>query len=473
MKQLSGLDAAFIAFERPHAPQHLGTLLIYDPSTAPGGAVAFKDILGFVESRLHMAGVLRRRLVRTPFNLDYPYWIEAPDFDLEDHISHIALPKPGDWSQLCAMTARIFSRPLDLNRPPWEIVVIEGLDNVEGVAPGSYAMLVKFHHSAVDGQGSLQIMMALHDLPDEIEAAYDERRTEWKPEKEPEPAELLTRAYQKLGQASPYEQFWSSLNAAPDMTKMQKLGEQFDVQAVKAPKTRFNEGISSGRVFDSAIMEFDGIKAIRKLVPGCKINDVFLSIVAGGLNRYLSAKGELPDDPMTSSVPISVRTDAQVESGGNEVTGMTVPIGTNIGDPAERLAFVYDQTVKHKAMTEAIGAKELVDQSKSSPMFNLGLASSLLLDMGGITQRQIINTVVTNVPGAPEPNYSMGAKLVRSFGLICLVDGIGLGHTVSTYCHMATITFVACRRMLPDPEFYTQSLLDSYRDHLAAADNMA
>ena len=473
MKQLSGLDSAFIAFERPHAPQHLGTLLVYDQSTAPGGLVRFKDILAFIESRLHIADVLRRRLVKTPLNLDYPYWIEDPDFDLEYHVRHIALPKPGDWRQLCIQAARLFSRPLDLTRPPWEVTVIEGLDNVDGVAEGSYAMLVKFHHAAVDGQGSLQIMMALHDLPEEVVAAYEHRKADWQPEKEPEPLELLSKAYAKLGESDPFKQLLSSGNLLPDLMKLQQPGESVQAAAPGAPETRFNQGVSSSRVFDSAIMTFDGIKAIRKLVPGCKVNDVFLSIVAGGLRGYLAAKGELPDASMTAAVPISVRAEADIDSGGNEVTGMTVPVGTHIAEASERLAFVHAQTVKHKAMTEAVGAKKLVEQSKSSPMFNLGLASSLLIDMGGIKQQRMINTVVTNVPGAPEPNYSMGARLVRSFGMICLVDGVGLGHTVSTYCDMATITFVACRKILPDPEFYTQCLLESYRDHLAASEKAA
>ncbi|MBT8109790.1 MAG: wax ester/triacylglycerol synthase family O-acyltransferase, partial [Gammaproteobacteria bacterium] len=120
MKQLSGLDASFLYLETGNMPMHIGGLAIYDQSTAPGGAVTFKDILRFFEKRLHKARAFRQRLVNVPMSLDYPYWIEDPDFDLEFHVRHIALPKPGDWRQLCIQAARLHARPLDTNRPLWE-----------------------------------------------------------------------------------------------------------------------------------------------------------------------------------------------------------------------------------------------------------------------------------------------------------------------------------------------------------------
>ena len=101
MQQLSGLDAAFINMETRNAPTHISSLMVYDQATAPGGKVSFKGILANIESRLHLARCFRQKLVRVPFGFDHPYWIEDPDFDLEFHVRHIALPKPGDWRQLC------------------------------------------------------------------------------------------------------------------------------------------------------------------------------------------------------------------------------------------------------------------------------------------------------------------------------------------------------------------------------------
>ena len=142
MQQLTGIDTLFLTQETERTPLHISPLLIYDPSTPPGGSVRFKDILRLFESRLHLAPIFRRKLVQVPFDLDYPYWVETEDFDLEFHVRHIALPQPGDWRQLCIQVARLHARILDRSRPLWEAYVIEGLDNIEGLPKGSFALFL-------------------------------------------------------------------------------------------------------------------------------------------------------------------------------------------------------------------------------------------------------------------------------------------------------------------------------------------
>src|SRR3954467_5503149 len=158
------MDASFLYNETANAPGHVFGVYIYDQSSAPGGKVTFKGILDHVEKRLHISRTFRQRLVEVPMGIDPPYWIEAPDFDLEYHVRHVALPKPGDWRQLCIQVARLHSRPLDMTKPLWEATVIEGLENVEGVPPGGFAIMQKIHHAAVDGVTVLEITSAVHDL---------------------------------------------------------------------------------------------------------------------------------------------------------------------------------------------------------------------------------------------------------------------------------------------------------------------
>lgn len=192
MQQLSGLDASFVYSETPRSPQHIFNVYVYDPSTAPDGKVTFEDILEHYRRRLHVTRTFRQRLVSVPFGLDHPYWIEDGDFDLEFHVRHIALPPPGDWRQLCNQVARLHSRQLDMSRPLWEVTVIEGLDNVAGVAPGSFVVVHKVHHAAIDGVTMLEITSAVNDLaPD---AAPPAVTSEWAPEAEPPPLTLLARA---------------------------------------------------------------------------------------------------------------------------------------------------------------------------------------------------------------------------------------------------------------------------------------
>lgn len=195
MHQLSGMDSSFLYLETGNTPMHIGSLAIYDQSTAPGGKVTFKEILKFFGERLHKARAFRQRLARVPLSLDHPYWIEDPDFDLEFHVRHIALPAPGDWRQLCIQAARLHARPLDRNKPLWEAYVIEGLDNVEGVPKGSFALVTKIHHAAIDGVSGAEISAAIHDLSPDAEV--DEPDKPWVAERMPTGVELLTRSAAK------------------------------------------------------------------------------------------------------------------------------------------------------------------------------------------------------------------------------------------------------------------------------------
>ena len=164
MKQLTGIDASFIHLERDKNKFQVGTLLFYDASTAKNSFVRFKDILKTFDSRIDKNSLLRKKLQMVPLSLDHPYWVKDPDFDIEDHVRHVALPKPGDWRQLCILVARLHDRPMDFARPLWEAYVIEGLDNVEGITKGGFAIYFKLHHASIDGVSGNDLVTAIHDL---------------------------------------------------------------------------------------------------------------------------------------------------------------------------------------------------------------------------------------------------------------------------------------------------------------------
>src|SRR6195952_547671 len=192
MRQLGWTDDMLLRAETPATPLQIQLLLIYDPSTAPGGKVTFKGILEELEARLHLADVFRRRVNGVPAGLDRPYWGGDPNFALEYPVRHIGLPQPGDWRQLCIQVARLHGRQIDLRRPPWEITVIEGLNSVPGVPKGSFAMALKLHHCAVDGMASVQMIAAMHDLaPDSPRPSAPD--PPWRPAPLPTTANLLSR----------------------------------------------------------------------------------------------------------------------------------------------------------------------------------------------------------------------------------------------------------------------------------------
>ena len=449
---------------------HIGSLLIYNPETAPGGFVRYKDILRFYESRMQLSKTMRQKLVRVPFDLDYPYWVEDKDFDLEYHLRHVALPKPGDWRQLCIQAARIFARPLDLSRPPWEFTVIEGIDNVPGVAPGSYAMVTKVHHSAIDGMSGIDLMEALHTL-DANTPPPNEPDT-WKGEDPPNFAELLAKSWIN-NLANPMRQLDVAAKALPGVAKAIKglISKDFKIHGeMIAPRSRFNTVLSPNRVVEGRSIPLAEIKAIRTAVPGAKVNDVFLTVIGGAMRNYLLAHDDLPDKTLTAMAPISVRSSGEKGDMGNQVAAMIAPLGTHIDDPLERLAYVHSQTINSKAMTDAIGARNMTEMSKVSPALFMALGAQLYTRLG-LADRlgPPFTTVVTNVPGPPVPIYSCGARLESMMGLLCLTDGMTLGHVVQSYCKEATIAFTADRKVMSDPEFYADCIEQSFNELRNAA----
>ena len=466
MKQLSGLDASFLYFETGQMPMHIGSLAIYDQSTAPGGRVGFKDILKYFEDRLHEARAFRQRLIRVPMSFDHPYWIEDPDFDLEFHIRHIALPKPGDWRQLCIQAARLHARPLDTSRPLWEAYVIEGLDNVPGIPANSFALVTKFHHAAIDGVSGAEIAAAFHDLSPDNKATEPE--TFWEPDSFPTNLELLGRTGLNLVKA-PFEFAKFLSRTAPAAIRLTKGLMSNDVRfSLKVPRTRFNGTVSPHRVFDGRTFSLAQIKAIKDTVPGATVNDVVVSFCGGALRKYLLAKNELPKESLVAMAPVSVRSDKEKRSAGNLVSSMSLPVRSDIEDPLERLAAVHEESKNAKKFTQTLGASLLTEAANFLPSTTTGL---LARGYGryGLAERipPVYNTVITNVPGVNVPLYSMGSRMVANFGLGPVVHGVGLFQPVIGYNGQITVSAVSCREMMPDPAFYCDCLQAAF-DELSA-----
>jgi diacylglycerol O-acyltransferase / wax synthase len=470
MQQLSGQDASFVYMETPHTPMHIGSVGIYDPSTAPGGFVRFKDILNFIESRLGGARSFRERLVRVPFDLDHPYWIQDPDFDIEYHVRHIALPAPGDWRQLCIQVARLHSRPMDLTKPLWEFNIVEGLDNIPGLPKGCFALVAKVHHAAIDGMSGVEMSAAVHDLsPDKSNRFPDE---DWKAEAKPGIGELVISGYfNALRQPQKYLE--TAIRTVPGLTRLAAEIAKGDLSIAGArtpPKTRFNAKVSSHRVFDGVPFPLADVRAIKDAVPGATVNDAILAIIGGGLRRYLLGKDELPDLSLTAMAPISVRQEGEKAALGNLVSAMVVSLGTHIPDPLERLAHIHLDAVNSKGLTNAVGARTLTDYSQLIPSGLAGLGARLYTRLGvANATAPVFNVVATNVPGSRVPLYFCGARMVKMFGLGPIFDSMGLINTIYSYVDDIAISFTCDRDMMPDPDAYAAALRASFEELRAAA----
>lgn len=472
MKQLTGLDASFLYAETPNAPMHISGLSIYDQSTAPGGKVRFKEIVQNTNNRLMGLPVMTQKLLKVPLNFDHPYWVTDGAYDPEFHIRHIALPKPGDWRQLCIVISRLHARQLDRAHPLWELYIIEGLDNVEGVPKGSFAMFSKTHHAAIDGTSGMELTAATHDLTADYTASRGASRT-IAVDTEPSSIELILRA-QFNNIRKPLNFVSVARNTIPGMAKAVAGLSRGKLSRVRnVPRTRFNRTVSPHRVFNAINVSLEDVKKIKNSVPGATVNDAAITIVGGALRQYLKFHNELPTHSLAAMAPINVRSDKDT-AGGNIVASMTVQIRSDIADPLERLQAVHESSGRAKELTNAIGAKAMTDYTQFIPSM-LTAQAARLASRWGLANRMnpSFNCVITNVPGPPIPLYNTGAKMVANYGTGPVQDGLGLFHVIGSYCGQFTISATSCRVMMPDPDFYRQCLQDSFDELFAAANSTA
>ncbi|MEH6587652.1 MAG: wax ester/triacylglycerol synthase family O-acyltransferase [Halioglobus sp.] len=469
MEQLSGQDAMFLHSEIDGLPQHIGGVSIYDQSTAPDGKVRFKQILNMLERRLHLSPIFRRKLAFVPGGLGRPYWVEDADFDLEYHVRHIALPKPGDWRQLCILAARIHSIPLRRDKPMWEMYVIEGLNNVEGYPPGCFALLLKVHHCAMDGATGTQFMNIVHDMTPETIDPGDP--PPWIVER-PSKTRMLGRAYldawRKPGQALDFIK-----ESVPALKRIREGRKSGNIRLLEGKQaTRFQGKISRHRVVGARKFDFEEVRDIKNSSPGATVNDTMLAIVSGAMRKYLQDKDELPEETLVTGCPIDVRSAEEKAAGGNMVGFMNVGLRSDIEDPAERLAAIHEESQSAKAYAEALGPRFAVDLTDVLPGNVLSLAVRTASATGLAEASVVFNTLVTNVPGAPFQLYMCGAALVDSISLGPLLPNMGLFQIVYSSVQnkkgTITLSFTACRDMMPDPSFYAECLQASF-DELYAA----
>lgn len=470
MRQLGILDSAFINLENPNTPQHVGGLGIYDPSTAPNGIVRFKEVIANFEQRLKAMPQFRTRLAHVPGKIDRPYWVTDENFDVEFHLRHVALPKPGDWRQLWIQAARLHARSLDMTRPLWEAYIIEGLDNIEDVPPGSFAIYTKMHHSLVDGAGGEAFMTALHDLTPIAEP----RVLDNKPilvDRNPSAGELLVRSAsnrikQPISLAKGAAQFLG------DYRKHAKAVKNGEIPSadVEAPRTRFNESVGPHRVAQAAVFQLDDFKLIKNAC-NATINDVALSVIGGAMRKYLELHNELPEESLAAGIPLNMRgRRADSEDDNNQVGSMTCHIHTNIADPLERLAAVSRSASDAKLSNEANPA---IDALKIAGVFSPAVTQWVSKawaknDLSRLVPANMC-TVISNTPGPNYPLYSAGAKMVRYHSMGLLTPGCASFHLVFSVNGLITVTFLADRNAIPDPEVYLRCLEESYAETLQAA----
>ncbi|HEV3001460.1 MAG TPA: wax ester/triacylglycerol synthase family O-acyltransferase [Solirubrobacteraceae bacterium] len=482
MRQLTSLDAQFLAMESPSTYGHVSGLAIYDPSTRPGGKLELKDVCRLVGERIHMLPPFRWKLVEVPFGLDLPYWVEDPDFDLDFHIRESAVPPPGNKRQLAETVARIVARPLDRARPLWELYVIHGIEG------GRYVgLLTKVHHAAVDGVSGAEILGALVDLSPEGRE-LPPRGDDVFGEREPSQWEMLGRGLlgvprQPLRAARavpatvpnlpelPGAQLLPGMGTLGRVTTAVKRrldgggdGEVLDPQSLSVPRTFFNQRISPHRRFSFDSLPLERVKAVKNEL-GITVNDVVVAACATGVREWLLELGELPDEPLVAMVPVSVRKPEEAGTFGNRVSVMIVPIPTDEPDPRRRLMRAHETLAAAKTRHRALPASILQDATQFVPPALFSRAARVIAQVSAGVQPPL-NLVISNVPGPPVPLFLAGAKLVAHYPVSVITDGVGLNITCLSYLDHVDFGIVADRELIDD----AWPLMNAIRSGLADLD---
>lgn len=471
MKQLSGLDASFLNMETASSFGHINSLSIYcrpddDPDFDP--YVAMRDQ---IEARLGLLEPFRRRLVEVPFGLDRPYWINDPDFDLDFHVRHIGVPGQGTPAQMGDLVGRLIGRPMDRRRPLWEAYVIEGLES------GDFAVLLKLHHSTVDGAAGAELLGMLLD-PSVVPEDAD-----WKPEHEPSGVEMLARtaygvartpvkglrlqvkALNEVGRITRQQGFGRVARAiqrgvpGPAGSVIRKaLGTDTSHQdevpllpRLGAPRTPFNATITPHRRFAYRSADIATIKAIKTEL-GATVNDVVMAVCAGALRRYLESHDALPEENLVAMIPVSIRTGDEQDKWSNRVSAIFSDLPTTFDDPVDRVEQVNASMATAKQQFDLLPADLIQDLSELAPPA-LAVRASQLAARVRVADRTNppANLVVSNVPGPRTPlSLSPGVVLKHYYPVSTVIDGQGLNITVQSYCDSLDFGLVACRELVPD-----------------------
>ncbi len=466
VKQLSGLDASFLYMETPNTYGHVNGLAIYErPSADFDPYQAAYDRFNALIGRLEP---MRRRLVEVPFQLDHPYWIDDPDFDLNFHVRHLGLAPPGGADQLAEQVARIVGRRMDRSRPLWEAYVIEGL------ADGRWAMLTKTHHATIDGASGVLLLNLLTDPS--ADTPWPEH-ADWVGEPVPSDRELLERTMRNLAlnpvkgmrlslrmvrnfaEAAGVDSVSAIAGQARDLLKSMAVGGQVDtpepanrvrIPLSPAPPTPFNRSITPHRRFAMRSTALGNIKALKE-ATGCTVNDVVMAICTGALREYLLRHDALPEEPLRAMVPVSIRTGEEEDPWTNRVGAIIADLPTNCDDPLERLRRCHDAMNEAKRQMDVLPADDIAELAQVAPPLAATAAMRLQSRLRLADRMNLpTNVVISNVPGPRHALYFAGAKMTNYIPVSTIADDMGLNITVHSYLDRLDFGLIADRELIPD-----------------------
>ena len=417
--RLSPLDTTFLLLERDGQPMHIGGLMVFE-----GPAPSYEQLCEYLDSRLDQVPRYRQRMRSVPLNLGQPIWVDDENFEMEFHVRHTAVPKPGRSEQVERLASRLLSQRLDLERPLWEIWLVEGL------AKGRWALINKAHHAMIDGLSGHDIMEVILDVDTE---GRENPPSTWAPDPAPgtvglvtdavvdsvkRPGEHLTRIVSRVG--NPRE--------LVEHVAIRTVGSKSVGSRLLATDSAFGGPIGPHRRWGWVEGDLATIKAVKNAFGGT-VNDVILTAVTGGFRALLAHRG-IDTRPLQiqSMIPVSTRMPGEA-SGGNEVSAMFAQLPIGVDDPVERLHAMTRQMDRVKKSGAPLTVDSIIGMADFVPPMLFAAAGRL----AGRVDLKAFDTVTTNVPGPQVPLYLLGRQLQTLIPFVPLGPGVRISTAIVSY----------------------------------------
>lgn len=440
-ERLSGQDTAFLLWETPNLHMHVASTLILElgPLATDDGGVDFEKYKRFIESMLHRIPRYRQKLKWVPVEA-HPVWVDDSHFNIDYHVRHTSLPKPGTEAQLKQLAARVMAQQLDRDRPLWEIWVVEGLEG------DRFAMICKIHHCMIDGASGIDISQILMRLTPDTEIEDGPR---YIPRPEPAGSELARDAARiwlgtPLRALRGFRQFRRETdNFREELARRTRaVRGAIASQSSYASATPINGPLGPHRLFDWWSVPLADVKVIRRKM-NCTINDVVLTVVTGAFRSFLMRRRVDPSRlDFRVQAPVSVRSDEERGKLGNRVSGWLVRLPVGEADPRTQLECIHETTQGLKDAHHALGADMIISM--------MGVMPNALVSLGAQAASGTMNSIVTNVPGPQFPLYTLGSELLAMYPQVPLLANVGLGIALISYNGNICWGFNADLGLVPD-----------------------
>lgn len=463
-RRLRGNDAIYLYGESDSMPLHtLGTLII-DASSHPG--FDFDHVVETIAARIHRIPAFRQRLLEIPLDLGNPILADDPDFRIENHVRRIGVPTPGGLRELSEVVGMIAERPLERTKPLWEMWIVEGMQD------GRVALVTKLHHCVMDGASGSAQMAGLLDI--EPDATVTPASEPWNPKPLPSALELASDSvFERV--VSPQKVAGALFDTAKGLLSRIRAEQEIDRRGEEragwiGPRTPLNRSLTRNRSVAYGSVQLDDIKRVKSAF-GVTVNDAVLAAYSLALRQYLLEHDALPGEPLNCSIPVSLKTDAELKELSNKVTGATIRLPTHLADPVDVIEAIHLATENAKSVLAAVDVEIIPQWLELIPGSLATIALRAIRDTKIVDiMPPLFNVLLSNVMGPPVPLYFGGARVEAVYPMGPCGEGMALNVTVLSNMGRLDIGVLACTDAVPDPWEITQAFSRAVGVLLLAAD---